>query len=80
MFEQALGIERLGTIKEISLLAGVAESQVHRVLKGKSKVSDRTRATVIAAVWEINARKVRLADGDGQLTLGRTTVQRDFRS
>lgn len=80
MFEPALGIERLGTIKEISLLAGVAESQVHRVLKGKSKVSDRTRAKVISAVWEINARKVCLAVGDGQFALGRSAAQQDFRS
>ena len=70
MFEPALGIERLGTIREISALAGVAESTVHRALKG-TNVSDRTRARVISAVWEINARKVRLVDGDGQHDLSR---------
>ena len=69
MFEPALGIERLGTIKEISALAGVAESTVHRALKGEAKVSKRTRIRVISAVWEINARKVRLVDGDGQRDL-----------
>lgn len=63
MFEPALGIERLGTIKEISALAGVAESTVHRALKGQHNVSRRTRGLVISAVWEINARKIRLVEG-----------------
>jgi DNA-binding LacI/PurR family transcriptional regulator len=63
MFEPALGIERLGTIKEISALVGVAESTVHRALKGQRNVSTRTRELVISAVWEINARKVRLVEG-----------------
>jgi DNA-binding LacI/PurR family transcriptional regulator len=63
MFEPALGIERLGTIKEISALAGVAESTVHRALKGERNVSKRTRGRVISAVWEINARKIRLVEG-----------------
>jgi DNA-binding LacI/PurR family transcriptional regulator len=62
MFEPALGIERLGTIKEIAQLVGVAESTVHRALKGTS-VSHVTRARVISAVWEINARKIRLVEG-----------------
>lgn len=65
MFEPALGIERLGTIKEIAQLVGVAESTVHRALKG-ALVSDETRARVISAVWEINARKIRLVDGEGK--------------
>ena len=68
MFEPALDIERLGTIKEISALVGVAESTVHRALKG-TNVSDETRARVISAVWEINARKIRLVDGDLQRSL-----------
>lgn len=63
MFEPALGIERLGTIKEISALAGVAESTVHRALKGQYNVSKRTRGRVISAVREINARKIRLVGG-----------------
>lgn len=62
MFEPALGIERLGTIKEIAELVGVAESTVHRALKG-TNVSHVTRARVISAVWEINARKIRLVEG-----------------
>ena len=62
MFEPALGIERLGTIKEIAKLVGVAESTVHRALKGTS-VSDETRTRVISAVREINKRKIRLVDG-----------------
>jgi DNA-binding LacI/PurR family transcriptional regulator len=70
VFEPTLGIERLGTIKEISALVGVAESTVHRALKG-TKVSDETRARVISAVWELNARKIRLVDGDLQRSLHR---------
>jgi DNA-binding LacI/PurR family transcriptional regulator len=62
MFEPALGIERLGTIKEIAQLIGVAESTVHRALKG-TNVSDITRARVISAVWEINAREIKLVEG-----------------
>lgn len=61
MFESALGIERLGTIKEIAQRCGVAESQVHRALKGKDKVSDHTRQLVIDAVRSINAEKVKRA-------------------
>jgi len=64
MFEPALGIERLGTIKEIAQLVGVAESTVHRALKGTS-VSDETRTRVISAVREINQRKIRLVDERG---------------
>ena len=64
MYEKALGIERLGTIKEIAELVGVAESTVHRALKG-NHVSDETRARVISAVWEINAKKIRLVEGRG---------------
>jgi DNA-binding LacI/PurR family transcriptional regulator len=63
MFEPALGIERLGTIKEISALAGVAESTVHRALKGQPKLSAPTRARVIRAVRQINAEKIKLARG-----------------
>lgn len=62
MFEPSLGIERLGTIKEIAQLVGVAESTVHRALKGNN-VSDETRTRVISAVREINQRKIRLVDG-----------------
>lgn len=62
MFEPALGVERLGTIKEISTRSGVAESQVHRVLKGKDRVRPETRSRVISAVREINADKIRLAN------------------
>ena len=61
MFEQALGIERLGTIKEIAERTGVAESQVHRALKGKDRVSAVTRDRVIEAVRMINAEKVERA-------------------
>jgi DNA-binding LacI/PurR family transcriptional regulator len=61
MFERALGIERLGTIKEISQLAKVAESTVHRVLKGHRLVSGGTRDAVLAAVHVINLRKIELA-------------------
>lgn len=62
MFEPSLGIERLGTIREIAQLVGVAESTVHRALKGNN-VSDETRTRVISAVREINQRKIRLVDG-----------------
>lgn len=68
MYEKALGIERLGTIKEIAELVGVAESTVHRALKGND-VSDETRARVISAVWEINAKKIRLVEGRGRRDL-----------
>ena len=68
MYEKALGIERLGTIKEIAALVGVAESTVHRALKG-SNVSDKTRARVISAVWEINAKKIRLVEGKCHIDL-----------
>ena len=63
MFEPALGIERLGTIKEISALAGVAESTVHRALKDRPKLSPSTRARVMWAVRTINAEKINLACG-----------------
>lgn len=62
MFEPALGMERLGTIKEIANLVGIAESTVHRALKG-TNVSDETRTRVISAVREINQRKIRLVEG-----------------
>ena len=61
MFEPALGLERLGTIREISSLSGVAESQVHRVLKGQDKVSPATRRRVLEAMRAINTLKVERA-------------------
>lgn len=61
MFEPALGIERLGTIKEISRLAQVAESTVHRALKARPRVSPMTRQAVLSAVRTINRQKIELA-------------------
>ena len=57
------GIWTAGSIHaRIAQLVGVAESTVHRALKG-TNVSHVTRARVISAVWEINARKIRLVEG-----------------
>lgn len=67
MFEHALGIERLGTIKEISRVAKVAESTVHRVLKGRSKVSPATRSLVLMAVRLVNDRKIAMASSRRRL-------------
>ena len=61
MFERHLGIERLGTIREIAELTKLGEGTVHRALKGRGSVSLATRERVIAAVCQINARKIQLA-------------------
>lgn len=63
MYERSLGIERLGTIREIAKLTRLGQGTVHRALKGETNVSAETRDKVIAAVREINARKIRLAHG-----------------
>ena len=66
-YEPALGIERLGTVKEIANAAGVGVATVHRVLKGQPKVSSSTSRAVLEAVKRINERKIsraRLSPGD----------------
>jgi DNA-binding LacI/PurR family transcriptional regulator len=68
VFEPVLGMERLGTIKEIASRTGMAESHVHRALKGQSGVSSTTRQLVIAAVLSINAEKIERAGGFGTNT------------
>lgn len=60
-YEPAIGVERLGTIKEIAEVASVGVATVHRVLKGQQKVSLSTSRTVLEAVRRINEQKIRLA-------------------
>lgn len=57
-YEPAIGIERLGTIKEIAAAASVGVATVHRVLKGQSKVSPSTSRTVMDAIRRINELKI----------------------
>lgn len=63
-YEPAIGIERLGTIKEIAAAASVGVGTVHRVLKGQSNVSSSASQTVMDAVRRINERKISLARMD----------------
>ncbi|WP_192181685.1 LacI family DNA-binding transcriptional regulator [Mesorhizobium amorphae] len=56
-YEPAIGIERLGTIKEIAAAASVGVATVHRVLKGQSKVSSSTSLTVMDAIRRVNERR-----------------------
>ncbi|PWJ93762.1 MULTISPECIES: LacI family DNA-binding transcriptional regulator [Mesorhizobium] len=60
-YEPAIGIERLGTIKEIAAAASVGVGTVHRVLKGQSNVSSSASRTVMDAVRTINEQKITLA-------------------
>jgi DNA-binding LacI/PurR family transcriptional regulator len=60
-YEPAIGIERLGTVKEIAEAASVGVATVHRVLKGQPKVSSSTSRTVLDAIRKINERKISLA-------------------
>jgi DNA-binding LacI/PurR family transcriptional regulator len=60
-YEPAIGIERLGTVKEIAEAASVGVATVHRVLKGQPKVSSSTSRTVMDAIRRINERKINLA-------------------
>ncbi|MFB9981322.1 LacI family DNA-binding transcriptional regulator [Mesorhizobium kowhaii] len=60
-YERVIGIERLGTIKEIAEAAGVGVATVHRVLKGQAYVSSSTSLTVMDAIRRINERKISLA-------------------
>ncbi|WP_419697248.1 helix-turn-helix domain-containing protein (plasmid) [Mesorhizobium muleiense] len=60
-YEPAIGIERLGTVKEIAEAASVGVATVHRVLKGQPKVSSSTSRAVLDAIRKINERKISLA-------------------
>lgn len=60
-YEPAIGIERLGTIKEIAAAASVGVGTVHHVLKGQSNVSSSASRTVMDAVRTINEQKITLA-------------------
>ncbi|WP_353645236.1 LacI family DNA-binding transcriptional regulator [Mesorhizobium sp. WSM2239] len=60
-YEPAIGLERLGTVKEIAEAASVGVATVHRVLKGQPKVSSSTSRTVMDAIRKINERKINLA-------------------
>ncbi|WP_287395766.1 LacI family DNA-binding transcriptional regulator [Mesorhizobium sp.] len=60
-YEPAIGIERLGTVKEIAEAASVGVATVHRVLNGQPKVSSSTSRAVLDAIRKINERKISLA-------------------
>lgn len=75
-YEPALGIERLGTVKEIANAARVGVATVHRVLKGQPKVSPSTSRAVLEAVLRINEQKIRRA-GSAPVILRRQDSSED---
>lgn len=57
-YEVGLGSERLCTIKEIADRAALGTGTVHRALKGRRLVSERTRRLVLDTVRRLNEEKI----------------------
>ncbi|MBZ9675772.1 LacI family DNA-binding transcriptional regulator [Mesorhizobium sp. ES1-1] len=57
-FEEALGVERLCTIREIADHAKLGAATVHRALKNSREIRPETRRLVLDTVCRLNEEKI----------------------
>lgn len=58
VFEPALGVERLCTIREIADRSDLGTTTVHRALKNSREVRPETRRLVLDTVCRLNEEKI----------------------